>query len=159
TTGDAVGERLAFEQFHDQVVVADVVERADVGMVQRGDGLGLALEARAQVGAMRELRRKDFDRYAAVEARVTCAIDLAHSARPERRNDLVWTEARSWGDWHRGVRIHHTFGASGEPGMEGILVELTRFAPRNCLIRGGLLVIRFLLRLRAFEAPSKSAVA
>jgi hypothetical protein len=66
---------------------------------------------------MRELRRKDFDGHAAVKARVARAVDLAHPARTERRNDLVWTEARPWGDWHRAVRIHHTFGAAGRDGV------------------------------------------
>ena len=51
--GEAIGQRLAFEVLQDEVVdavlLADVVERADVGMVEGGDGAGLALEARAQV--------------------------------------------------------------------------------------------------------------
>ena len=51
-----VGERLAFEVLHHQVVdpvlLADVVERADVGMVEGGDGARLALEPRAAVGVL-----------------------------------------------------------------------------------------------------------
>ena len=43
------------DQFHHQVVdvvlPADVVERADMGMAQAGDGAGLALEAQQLVGA------------------------------------------------------------------------------------------------------------
>ena len=39
------GDRLALHQFHHQVVRSDVVERADVGMVQRGNGACFPLEA------------------------------------------------------------------------------------------------------------------
>ena len=51
---EALGERLALEQLHHQVVgvalAADVVERADVRVVERRDRAGLALEARAHLG-------------------------------------------------------------------------------------------------------------
>jgi hypothetical protein len=30
-----------------------------------------------------------------------CAIDLAHAARPEGGNDLIWAEARAGGEGHR----------------------------------------------------------
>ena len=47
--GDDVLERRAIEKFHGDegaaVVFADVVDGADVGMVQRGGGAGFALEA------------------------------------------------------------------------------------------------------------------
>ena len=101
--GDAVGERLAFEQFHDQVAVADVVERADVRMIELRDRLGLALEARPQLRVVRELRRQDLDGHAAVEASVVRAPDLAHAAGAERREDLVRPEALASGKRH-GVR-------------------------------------------------------
>ena len=46
--GDARRQRLAFEMLHhqevDALVAADVVQRADVGMIQRRDGPRLALE-------------------------------------------------------------------------------------------------------------------
>ena len=56
------GQRLALEMRHDEVVraigAADVVDAADVGMVQRRDGASLALEARAQNRIASELTRK-----------------------------------------------------------------------------------------------------
>ena len=42
-------ERLALDVLHHQVVRADVVELADVGMIQRGDRARLALEAFAEL--------------------------------------------------------------------------------------------------------------
>ena len=41
----AIGERGTLDELHHQVVGADVVQRADVGMIQRGDGAGFALKA------------------------------------------------------------------------------------------------------------------
>ncbi len=49
-----VGQRLALQALHDQevhvAVPAHVMERADMGMVQAGDGLGLALEPLLPLG-------------------------------------------------------------------------------------------------------------
>ena len=49
-------ERLAFEVLHDQIVdavlVADVVKRADVRMVERSDRFGFALEPLAECGSL-----------------------------------------------------------------------------------------------------------
>ena len=46
-------DRLAFDVLHHQVVRADVVELADVGMIQGGDGAGFALEAFAELALAR----------------------------------------------------------------------------------------------------------
>ena len=46
--GKAVGNRFAFQQLHHEVVaavlLADVIERADMRMIQTRDGPGFALE-------------------------------------------------------------------------------------------------------------------
>ena len=46
--GEHLGERLAFDQLHHQIIRADVVKRADVGMIQGGDGARFALETLAE---------------------------------------------------------------------------------------------------------------
>ena len=57
---EALGQGLALEVLHDEIdqvaLAPDVVERADVGVVQRGDRAGLALEARAQLGRRGQVR-------------------------------------------------------------------------------------------------------
>ena len=69
-----VGERLAFEILHDEVVelavAADVVDRADVRMVQRRDRARFLLEAlpRFRVGGQRAGEHLDGD--GAIEAGV-----------------------------------------------------------------------------------------
>jgi hypothetical protein len=55
-----------------------------------------SLEARAPLGIRCEFRRQDFHRDAAIEAYVARAIDLAHAAGAEWRDDLVRTQLGAW---------------------------------------------------------------
>src|SRR5438105_3539784 len=80
--------------------MTDVVQRADVRMIQRGDRVGFALEALAMLGVHRQIWREHFDGDVAVQARIARAIDFAHPARAERREDFVWAEARAGGQRH-----------------------------------------------------------
>ncbi len=114
-----LGERLAIDVFHDEVddpvLLAHVVDRADVGMVQRGDGSRLALEPRAPLRIGHERRSHHLDRDRAIETCVPRAIDLAHPPRAERCCDFVGTEARAGNQWHRlcrdlRARTNHTPG-------------------------------------------------
>ncbi len=91
------GQRFPFEKLHhqelDAVLMADVVERADVRVAQRRDALRLALEALAEPRVKRQRCRQDFDGDDPVEARVASLVDLAHAAGPERRDDFIGAEA------------------------------------------------------------------
>ena len=64
------------------------MQRADVRVTQAGDGLRLALEARAAVRVGAELGREDLDGDGAVEAGVAGLVDLAHAACPDGGLDL-----------------------------------------------------------------------
>src|SRR5229473_1446019 len=64
-----------------QIIRPDVVECADVRMIQRGNGARLALEALA------EFVLKDLDGDDAVQARVESTIHLAHAAGANRRKN------------------------------------------------------------------------
>lgn len=90
---DAVGERLSFEQLHDEEVVADVEEGADVRVRELRDRLRLSLEANLQLHIRSEVIRENLDRDLAIEARVAPLPDLAHTSGPETRDDLIRTEA------------------------------------------------------------------
>jgi hypothetical protein len=61
----AIGERLAFDQLHDDVVqpvvVTDVVQRADVRMIQRRDRLRFTIEAGMKLRVAGQAFRKDLD--------------------------------------------------------------------------------------------------
>jgi hypothetical protein len=58
-------------------------------MIQRGDGAGFALEALAALRVGGKIRGKDFDGDVAAEARIARAIDFAHTAGAEGRDDFV----------------------------------------------------------------------
>src|SRR5262245_46261781 len=60
-------------------------------MVQRGDGSRFPLEA------LGELLLRSLDGYDAIETRVASFVHFPHSARADRREDLVRPELGSWG--------------------------------------------------------------
>src|SRR5690242_2659933 len=83
------------------VVVTDVVNRADVRMIEGRDRAGLAIESRATVGIVTELARQNLDGYRAIEPRIACLIDLAHATRAERLEEFIRAETRAQAKAHR----------------------------------------------------------
>jgi hypothetical protein len=68
---------------HYEVIRSDVVDLANVRMIQRGDGPCFLLESRA-MATFEVLHRDD-----AIQAGVTSLPNLAHASRAEIRNNLV----------------------------------------------------------------------
>ena len=58
------------------------------------------LEARQTVGVSRESVGKNLQRNITIQFRVACAVDLAHPAGAEHRDDFIRAEARSGGEGH-----------------------------------------------------------
>jgi hypothetical protein len=104
-----IGQRLAVEILHDEkrhaLLIADVVERADVRMGELRDGARLAIEPIAEQRIGRECIGKDFDRDRAVEPGVSGFVDLAHTAGPEGGQDLERPEAPAGTEGQPGVII------------------------------------------------------
>src|SRR4029077_13391750 len=75
-------ECLGFHVFHhemiDSILTTDVVESADVRMIQAGDNFGFALETFAQFSATGKMRRQNCDGDNSVEAGVSGAVNLTH---------------------------------------------------------------------------------
>jgi hypothetical protein len=97
-------EVLALDVLHDQVIRSDVVEVADIGVAERGDGAGFGGEA------LGELSVRNFDRDIAAQARVMSPIDLAHAALAHQRKDLVGAEPVTFRQRHVREQIslsHH----------------------------------------------------
>jgi hypothetical protein len=69
-------------------------------MIQRRERLCFALEPGNPIAVGGKHIREDFDRDVAVELRIPRAVDLAHSAGTERRDDLINTEPRAWCQRH-----------------------------------------------------------
>jgi hypothetical protein len=63
--------------------VADVVEHANVRMIQTGDRSGFALEALPQLRIVGKLRGENLDGYRSVESGVRRAINCAHPTGAE----------------------------------------------------------------------------
>jgi hypothetical protein len=71
---------------NDQIIRSDIINLANIGMIQRGNGFRFALETLA------ELRGADFDRDDPVQAGIPSLIDLAHAAGADGLQDLIRTE-------------------------------------------------------------------
>src|SRR5690349_4627416 len=82
------------------LVDTDVVQGADVRMIEAGDDRRFAIEAVTPLGIGREIRRQELDRDGAAEAGVDCPVHFAHATggnqglncRPLRR--VLQTGAR-----------------------------------------------------------------
>ena len=81
-----LANRSAVDELHNKIVLADVVKLADVGMIQSGDGSGLALRSLAESFGGR------FDGDDAIEPRVAGLVYFAHTTRADGRKDLVGAE-------------------------------------------------------------------
>jgi len=97
---EQLAKRIPLEQLGDQVagltVMPELVNRQDVGVVERGDGAGLALEALQPLGLTGQRLGEDLDRHLATQPRVESAVDLTHPAGAERRHDLIGPEPIPW---------------------------------------------------------------
>jgi hypothetical protein len=91
-----VGERFALQVFHDQkvglVFAADVVEHADVRVVQRRDRPRLALEALSHFGVIGKTRGEYFDGDGPFQSRVGGLVHLPHAALTNQGQDFIWTQ-------------------------------------------------------------------
>ena len=95
--GEPLFEGFAVEELHHEVrgalVIANVMECADIGMRQLRDRARFAIEAFAELRIGGEHGWEHLDRDGAIQAGVACLVDLAHPAGAQRRFNLVGTEA------------------------------------------------------------------
>ena len=87
------GQRFAFDQFEhqrlDTIGVLESVNRADVGMIQRGKHARFALKPRAPLSVARKHGGQNLDGDIAAEFGIARAIDLTHAASAEQREDPI----------------------------------------------------------------------
>ena len=93
TAGDEILTGLAFETFHGDeglsVFFADIVDGADVGVVEGGGGFGFAAKTAEGLGIFGERVREKFEGDEAVEARVLRLVDDAHAAAAEHLGHAI----------------------------------------------------------------------
>ena len=106
--GEAVAQRLAFEQLHGDegppVVLVDVVDRADVGVLERGGGARLALQPLEGLRVARQLLGQELQRDASAELQVLGLVDDAHAAAAQLREHAVVRDGLSDHRWRASVR-------------------------------------------------------
>jgi hypothetical protein len=94
--GDAVFQRLALEEGHCKeglaVGVINLVDRADVGVMERGGGLSFAQEALLRLGVTEQVSAEEFQRHLSAQLRVLNPIDHAHPALAELLDDPVMAD-------------------------------------------------------------------
>ena len=92
-------ERLPLDQFHgqepDAIRIFSGIDRDDVRVVECGDGAGFAREAFVPRRIGGHAGGQHFQRNIAGEPGIAGAIHLAHSACPERADDLIRPDAGS----------------------------------------------------------------
>jgi hypothetical protein len=94
---DSLGECRPLHQLHDERIsgirVLDAVDVRDVGVVQRGEHLRLALEAGESLWIGRDGVGQHLQRDVASQLRIFSAVDLAHSTFAQLGDDLVVAES------------------------------------------------------------------
>ena len=106
---NAVRQGRAVDELHHERIhagrVFEPVDGRDVRVIERGEDFGFALKAGQPVRVCRDRRGQDLHRDLALQPGVRRAIDLAHAARAERREDVVGAEARAIGQGHEATLI------------------------------------------------------
>ena len=94
--GHAVLQGRPFEAFHHQeraaVLFADVVDGADVGVIQGGSGLRLVAESGQGIGSVSEIGRQELQRDKAPQPRILGLVYDAHSAAAQLLGDPIVRE-------------------------------------------------------------------
>ena len=129
--GETLAQRHAVHELRrdevDRARLPDLVDRDDVRMVERRGGARFLLEAAAEIGVVVQRRRQHFQRDVATEHGVGRAVDIAHPARPEVRDDLIAIDLPA--DERR------PFGA-GDPIFSHALAELLQRDRRRLGVSG-----------------------
>ena len=126
-------QRLPFDQFHGDVGLAvglaNLVNRADVRMVEARGGPRLTDQAGTRGRIVEARRREHLDRHVAVEPLVAGAIDLAHPAGANLPDDSVVSQPLTCGQRRRGrgQGRHHLERPDFRQGLRGVGSTQQRF--------------------------------
>ncbi len=117
--GNAMLQRLAFQQLHGDertaLEFANVVNGADVRMVERGSGARFATESLDSLSVMRNIVGQEFQRDIATETRVLGLINHTHSAAADLFEHVVMRDGAT--NHRSGIR--HRTGSLSQPHIAG----------------------------------------
>ena len=105
------------------LVLAGVVDRDDVRMVERGGELRLAQEALSEAPVLGQLRCEQLEGDLAVERKVVGPVDDAHPAAAEQRLDPVAEELRADARVCRGGHDPAAQAGGGARRQAGLVVD------------------------------------
>src|ERR1700680_4161875 len=80
--------------------MANVVEGADVGMIQAGNRFGFALETLAQFSTIGKMRWQNFDGDDSVQTGIFGAVHLTHPSGANTGEDFIRTQTFAREDRH-----------------------------------------------------------
>ena len=110
--GHQLLQRLPLQQLHDDelpvVVLADVVNGADVRMIQGRGGAGLTLETIDRMRMLRQFRRQELQRHVPLQARVLSAIDDTHPPTSQLLDDAIVGDGLADHFWRQGIVVRIT---------------------------------------------------
>ena len=120
---EPLGERLAVEQGHGQVVDAvdliDGIDRAQIGVIERGRGPGLAIEPLQDRGAVLGAEMRDLEGHLAMYLWVVGLVDRAHAAAAEAAEDAESAELLGQVGGRNPGPVGRSRSGGGEGGHEG----------------------------------------
>ncbi len=113
---DEVLQRLAVQEFHYDIGAAvlftDIVNGANVGMIQRGSCLSLSFKTRERLWRFRYIIGQEFQRNETMQAGVFGLVNNAHASDAEFFEDAVVGE-RLADVRVRGLHVAHMLGFDG----------------------------------------------
>src|SRR5207244_3278212 len=98
-TRDAIRQGFAFHQLENQETSAlrllDIMNRRDVGVIERRQCFGFTLKAAKAIVIAREFFGQYLDGDVAFQSRIARTVDLTHPAFTQQCSNLVRTELRA----------------------------------------------------------------
>ena len=114
---DALRQIVALDEFHHEGGHApaffEAVDRRDVRVIQRREGLRFTLEAREPIRVVRERLGQDLDRDVAIQLRVARPEDLPHAPFADAGDNFVDTET---GTGSKRPKVARLYGRNGRAG-------------------------------------------
>ena len=101
---------FALDEFRDEescgVVIADLVDRQDVGMIERRCGTSFVKKTAEAFRIATELTAQDFERHQPSERGIQRLVNLAHAAAAQQALNLIAADGGPCTQRHRRLRLY-----------------------------------------------------